>query len=95
MPTVDPYLYTIVVTLRDGRTIAEAEVIIESEIARLVAGDVSQAEVDKAKKQARASFAYTTETVTGQGYWLAFAGNLRVVRVVRGVHRPPRSRITG
>lgn len=76
VPTVDPYLYTIVVTLRDGRTIAEAEVIIESEIARLVAGDVSQAEVDKAKKQARASFAYTTETVTGQGYWLAFAENL-------------------
>ena len=35
----------------------------------------AQAELDKAKKQARALFAYSTEGVTGQGFWLAFAEN--------------------
>lgn len=36
---------------------------------------ISQHEIDRAKKQARALFAYSTESVTGQAFWLAFAEN--------------------
>lgn len=74
-PSVDPYLFSIMVTVRDGRTPEEVQDALDREIARVSAGEVSQAELDKAKKQARALFAYGTESVTGQAFWLAFAEN--------------------
>ncbi len=70
-PTVDPYLYSIIVTLRDGRSPAEAEAALLKEIARLSADGVSEAELNKARKQTRAAFAYSRESVTEQAYGLA------------------------
>lgn len=75
MPTIDPYLYDLVATLRPGRTLEEAEAVVAGEIERLRNEPISQAELDKAKKQARALFAYSTERVTAQAFWLAFAEN--------------------
>ena len=71
MPTVDPYLYSIIVTLRDDRQPAEAEAVLLDEIARLQADGVSEAELEKARKQTRAAFAYSAESVTEQAYGLA------------------------
>ena len=70
-PTVDPYLYSIIVTLRDGRSPAEAEAALLKEIARLQSHGVSEAELNKARKQTRAAFAYSRESVTEQAYGLA------------------------
>ena len=70
-PTIDPYLYSIIVTLRDERSPAEAEAVLLAEIARLQADGISQAELNRARKQAKAAFAYSTESVTEQAYWLA------------------------
>ncbi len=70
-PTIDPYLYSILVTLREGRTADEAEAILAREIERLQADGISEAELRKARKQSRAAFAYGTERVTEQAYWLA------------------------
>ena len=70
-PTIDPYLYSILITLRDGRTHAEAEAALLDEIERLQADGISAAELSKARKQSRAAFAYSTESVTWQAYWLA------------------------
>jgi zinc protease len=75
IPSIDPYLYSITVTVRDGHTLEEAEAALNEQIERVRNGDITQAELDKAKKQARALFAYSTEGVTGQGFWLAFAEN--------------------
>lgn len=69
--TIDPYLYDITVTLNDGYTHEDAERIILHEIERIQDEGITQKELDKAKKQARASFAYSTESVTNQAYWLA------------------------
>jgi zinc protease len=74
--SIDPHLFGIVATVRDGRTPAEVQAALDAEIERVVAGDVGQAELDKAKKQAKALFAYGTEGVTGQAFWLAFAENM-------------------
>ncbi|NDJ59761.1 MAG: insulinase family protein [Chloroflexi bacterium] len=74
-PTIDPFLYTIDITVRDGREHAEVEAALDAQIERLVSGNISQAELDRAKKQARALFAYSTERVTMQAFWLAFAEN--------------------
>ena len=69
--TIDPYLYNITVTINDGHTHEEAEALVLAEIERLKDGGITQRELEKAKKQARASFAYSTESVTNQAYWLA------------------------
>lgn len=75
VPTIDPYLYEFTITLREGRTHEEAETVMLEEIERIKVENITQKELDKAKKQARALFAYSTEGVTGQAFWLAFAEN--------------------
>jgi zinc protease len=69
--TIDPYLYNIGATVSDGRTLEETEALIVQEISRIQQDGITVAELEKAKKQARASFAYATERVTNQAYWLA------------------------
>ena len=70
-PTIDPYLYSILVTLRDERSLEEAEAALLEEIARLQSQRISEAELNKARKQTKAAFAYSTESVTEQAFWLA------------------------
>ena len=71
VPTIDPYLYSIMITLREGRHAEEAEDVLFSEIARLQNEGITEAELNRARKQAKAAFAYSTESVTEQAYWLA------------------------
>jgi zinc protease len=73
--TVDPYLYTIHVTALDGQPLADIEAALDEQIVRLRDGDLAEPELARAKKQARALFAYSTERVTSQASWLAFAEN--------------------
>jgi zinc protease len=70
-PTIDPYLYSIIVTLREGRTVEEVEAVLNQQIERLQTDGITSAELEKAKKQAKAAFAYSTESVTEQAYWIA------------------------
>jgi zinc protease len=71
--TVDPYLYSISATVRTGHTLAEVEAALDAELARAVAEPVGEGEVAKAIKQAKAQFAYGSESVTNQGYWYGFS----------------------
>lgn len=71
LATIDPYLYSIIAVLRDGRTPQEAEAIIVQEIEKLCDEGITEQELIRAKKQARAGFAYSTESMTSQAYWLA------------------------
>lgn len=75
LPSVDPFLFSMNVTVRTGQTPEAVEAVIDREIERIVAGDITEAELNRAKKQARALFAYSTERVTMQAFWLAFAEN--------------------
>lgn len=75
LPTIDPYLYEFTITLRAERTPEEAEAALDAELERVRNEPITQKELDRAKKQARALFAYSTESVTGQAFWLAFAEN--------------------
>lgn len=68
--TVDPYLYTISLTLNDGRTHAEAEAVLLAEIARIQDEGITETELRRAKHQARAAFAFGAESVTDQAFWL-------------------------
>lgn len=71
--TLDPFLYAISATVRAGRTPQEVEDAIWAELQRIVREPISQEEMDKAIKQARAQFAYSSESVTSQGFWLGFS----------------------
>jgi zinc protease len=74
--TIDPYLYSITATVRDGRTPQEVEDALVAEIGHLVDGDITPEEFEKASKQAKALFAYDSESVSSQGFWLGFAETL-------------------
>jgi zinc protease len=71
--TVDPFLFTFSATVREGHTLEEVEAALLAEIQRVLAEPVSDEELAKAIKQTRAQFAYSSESVTDQGYWLGFS----------------------
>jgi zinc protease len=65
-PTIDPFLYTIQAVVRSGRTLAEVEAALDAELDRLAAEPVTQAELNKALKRAKAQFAFAGESISGQ-----------------------------
>jgi zinc protease len=71
--TIDPYLFSFSATVRHGHTLQEVEAALFAEIQRVLDEPVTQQELDKAIKQTRAQFAYSSESVTDQGYWLGFS----------------------
>jgi zinc protease len=70
--TIDPHLYTISLTIRPDRKPEKVLHVIDDEIEKLQQTLISQAEIDRAVKQARALFAYGSENVTNQGFWLGY-----------------------
>ncbi len=71
--TMDPYLFSFSATVRQGRSLPEVEAALLAEIERVVNEPVDEAEVQKAIKQTRAQFAYSSESATDQSYWLGFS----------------------
>jgi zinc protease len=71
---LDPTLYTVSATVRNGRTAAELEAVLDEEVDQLLTNrPVTEAELAKAIKRAKAAFAYSSESVTNQGLWLGFS----------------------
>jgi zinc protease len=70
--TIDPYLYTIHVTIRPDRDPEDALAILDREMDQIVAHPIEARELEKAIKQAKALFAYSSESITNQGFWLGF-----------------------
>jgi zinc protease len=70
---VDPFLYDISVTARAGRTLEEIEETLNVEVERLLQEPITEEELATAIKQAKAQFAYSSESVTNQGYWLGYS----------------------
>ncbi len=68
--TIDPYAYTLTATVNHGRSPAEVEAAMVAEVERLLREPVSDAELAKAKKQAKAYFAYESERITDQANWI-------------------------
>jgi zinc protease len=71
--TLDPYLYGITITVRPDSTPEKALQTLDDEISRLLNTPVSQAEIDRAVKQARAMFVYGSENITNQAFWLGYS----------------------
>jgi zinc protease len=72
-PTIDPDLFSFAATLAPGIGHAQVEAAIWQEIAKVQQEGVTAAELQKAIKQTKAQFAYSSESVTYQAYWLGFS----------------------
>jgi zinc protease len=72
-PTLDPFLYAITATVRAGQTLEVVEAALEVEMERVLREPISEDELRTAIKQARAQFAYSSESVTNQGFWLGLS----------------------
>lgn len=71
--TIDPEVYTINVVLNQGVSPDQIQEVVDREIERICNGDVSEEEVRKAEKQARAIFIYGAESISNVAFWLGYA----------------------
>ena len=71
--TIDPFMYTITMTIHPRRKPEEALAALDKEIRRVKEEKVTKEEITRAIKQARALFAYGSEIITNQGFWLGYA----------------------
>ncbi len=72
-PTRDPFLYTISAVARTGRTLVEVEAALQAELDRLEMEPITQNELDRALKRARAQFIMAGESISGQAQLLGAA----------------------
>lgn len=68
--TIDPYLYTITAIVHPNRKVADLSNAIDQEISRLQDTPPLPDELHRAVKQAKALFAYGSERITNQAFWL-------------------------
>ncbi len=70
LATIDPFLYSITITVHPARRPEEVLQAFDEEIMRIQDKRVRTDEVARAIKQARALFAYNSENITSQASWL-------------------------
>ena len=71
--TIDPFMYTLTMTIHPKRRPEEALSALDREIQRVKEEKVTKEEITRAIKQARALFAYGSENITNQAFWLGYA----------------------
>ena len=71
--TIDPYLYSIIITVHPDRKPEEVLSALYDEVKRVQDEPVPEEEIRRAIKQARALFAYQSENITSQAAWLGHA----------------------
>jgi len=71
--TVDPFLYTFTLTIHPQRKAEEVLAAFDDEVKRIQDEAITAEEVARAIKQARALFAYGSENITNQAFWLGHA----------------------
>jgi zinc protease len=71
--TIDPYMYNIYLTLNLDQSVENALTILDEQILILQTEPSPQIEIDRAIKQAKALFAYGSESITNQAFWLGFS----------------------
>lgn len=71
--TIDPFLHTFTIIMRPDRQPEQVLSVLEDEIHRLQDSPPPADELTRAVKQARAMFAYGSESITNQAFWLGFS----------------------
>jgi zinc protease len=71
--TTDPFLYSIIITVHPRHTAEEVLAAFDHEIQNIQEEPIPETEITRAIKQARALFAYGSENITNQAFWLGHA----------------------
>jgi len=71
--TIDPFLYATTITIHPDKSHEDSLVAFDSEIKRIQDEPIPGEDIQRAIKQARAIFAYGTESITNQAAWLGFS----------------------
>jgi zinc protease len=71
--TIDPFLYSLHFIVHPQASVDEALAVLDAEIARIQDTPPLGEELQRAIKQARALFAYGSESITNQAFWMGFA----------------------
>ncbi len=71
--TVDPFLYWITITVHPQKDPEEVLRRVDEEVLRLQDEGPQPQELERARKQAQALFAYGSESITNQAYWLGYS----------------------
>ena len=71
-PSVDPFLFSLGATVREGREAVEVEEALLAEISRLQDAPPDKRELQVAIRQTQAQFAYSSESVTSQALTMGF-----------------------
>jgi zinc protease len=70
--TIDPYLYRFTIVHRPDKKPEDALAILDAEIKKMQDKPAPVAEIQRAVKQARAVFAYGSENITNQAFWMGY-----------------------
>ena len=71
--TIDPFIYSILLTVHPRRKAKEVLVALDKEISDMQQTPPQQNALTRAVKQARALFAYGSESISNQAFWLGFS----------------------
>lgn len=71
--TIDPFLHTFTIIMRPDRQVDEVLPVLVGEIQRLQDSPPPADELARAVKQARAMFAYGSESISNQAFWMGFS----------------------
>lgn len=71
--TVDPFMYSVIMTVHPKRKPEETLAAFDMEIERVRQEKVTKAEIARAIKQAKALFAYGSENITNQAFWMGYS----------------------
>jgi zinc protease len=72
-PTIDPFLYSISAVVQPQHSLADVEAALDTELDRLVGEPITDAELARALKRAKAEFVLAGESITGQAQQLGLA----------------------
>lgn len=70
--THDPYLYAINLTVHPEHTPEQVLQAVDDELKRVMDSPVTEEEIARAIKQAKALFAYSSENISNQAFWLGY-----------------------
>lgn len=71
--TIDPFLYFITATIHPQKQTQQTIKVVDQEVLRLQEDLPTPEELARAAKQARALFAYGSESISNQAFWLGFS----------------------
>jgi len=71
--TIDPFIYSITLTVHPERQAPQVITALDEEIARIQNTPPAEDAIQRALKQAKALFAYGSESISNQAFWLGFS----------------------